>query len=123
MRHPAEFYMKSLIIRDRNITDAQVLQAIDRLGFLSPEEPYLGFLRMEIPDAPDGFDPANKLHRPSMQFLRDQQVYEIFHPTAAINEAWSYLNDPTKRMMVEELLLARLDLEFHDVADLHYSAP
>lgn len=110
MKHPAEFYMKSLLIRDPAVTDSQVLQAIDRLGFLAPEETYLGFLRMEIPPPPDHFDPANKIHRPSMQYLRDQQVYELFHPTLSVNEAWTYIADTTKRMMVEELLLARLDL-------------
>jgi hypothetical protein len=110
MKHPAEFYVKSLLIRDPAVADAQVLQAIDRLGFLAPEETYLGFLRMDVPPPPAGFDPTNRLHRPSMQYLRDQQVYELFHPTASVNEAWTYIADPAKRMMVEELLLARLDL-------------
>lgn len=111
MKHPAEFFMKSLIIREPAITDAQVLQAIDRLGFLAPEATYLGFLRMEIPAPPEPFNPGDRFHRESMRYLRDAQVYELFHQTPAMAEAWAYLADPNKRMVVEEVLLARLDLK------------
>jgi hypothetical protein len=46
-----------------------------------------------------------------MQYIRDQQVYEFFHPTPAFLEAQTFLTDTTKRMMVEQALLARFDLK------------
>ena len=47
-----------------------------------------------------------------MQYIRDHQVFEFFHPTPELTEAWSYLTDTTKRMMVEQALLARFELKF-----------
>ena len=111
MKHPAEFYVKFLVIQNPAWTDAQVLRSLDTMGFLAPEDTYLGFLRQEIPAVPAGFNPVDRLNRPSMQYLRDQQVYEMFHPTKELQEAWTYLADPSKRMTVEEMLLARLDLK------------
>jgi hypothetical protein len=111
VRHPAEFFCKALLIRDPAMDDAHVLLQLTRSGFLAPEETYLGFLRQEIPPPPQGFAPLDRMHRPSMQYLRDQQVYEFFHPTPELNEAWSYLTDTTKRMMVEQALLARFELK------------
>lgn len=46
-----------------------------------------------------------------MQYLRDENVYEFFFPTSAAEEAWTILSDPQKRMAVEQVLLARLDLK------------
>jgi hypothetical protein len=111
VRHPAEFYCKSIIIRTPQVTDAEMLMALDRLGFLAPEQGYFGFLRQEIPAPPQGFNPLDRMNRAAMQYLRDQQVYELFHPTPAMNEAWEYLTDHLKRMMVEQGLLARIELK------------
>lgn len=109
MRHPAEQFIKYMLVRDPVITDAQVLKTLDDWGFLSPQEHYLSFLRQELGSPPASFDAANKLHRPSMRYLRDQQIYELFFPTMAVEEAWANLSDPTRRIAVEQILLARLD--------------
>ena len=109
MKHPAEFFLKFLVIRNPAITDAQLLKTLDDWGFLSPQDHYLGFLRNEVPARPPQFDPSNRVHRPSMQFLRDQQVYEMFYPSPALEEAWENLSSPDRRMAVEQILLARLD--------------
>ena len=112
MRHPAEYYLRALIIRDPAITDAQLLRALDQYGFLEPQQNYLGFLRQELASTPppNPFDPFNKLHRPSMQYLRDQQVYEMFFATPGVQEAMGYLTDPSKRMQVEQIIMSRLDI-------------
>jgi hypothetical protein len=112
VRHPAEYYLRALIIRDSSTTDAQLLRELDQRGFLEPQQNYLGFLRQEIgaTPPPQVFQPFNKLHRPSMQYLRDQQVYEMFFPTSGLEEAQSYLADPEKRMLVEQVIMARLDI-------------
>lgn len=109
MRHPAETFIKSLIIKDDQVTDAQVLKSIEDWGFLSPDGTYLGFLRQKLEPVPANFNPSNRLHRPSMAYLREHGVYELFHPTPAADEAWGILSDPFMRITVERLLLARLD--------------
>ena len=112
MRHPAEYYLRALIIRDPATTDGQLLRELDQRGFLEPQANYLGFLRQELGATPPPpiFQPFNKLHRPSMQYLRDQQVYEMFFPTSGLEEAQAYLADPDKRMQVEQVIMARLDI-------------
>ncbi len=110
MKHPAQFYLKYLLIQDPTRSDADLAKALEDGGWLSPPIEYFAFLRGTIPARPLGFDPANRMHRPSLQFLRDQQVFELFYPTPSVEDAWSYLADPELRMMVEQILLARLDL-------------
>ena len=110
-KHPSEFFIKYLLIKDGTITDAVIMKTLEDWGFLSPDDKYLGFLRQRLSDAPVPFDPTNKLHRPSMKYLRDERVYELFFPNDAMEEAWAILSDPTKRLAVEQILLARLDLK------------
>lgn len=111
LKHPAEFYIRYLLIRDPAITDAQLAKTLLDGAFLTPDEAYYGFVRQKVRPIPDGFDPANRLHRPTTQFLRQNQVYELFFPTPAVEEAWSILTDHSKRMIVEQALMSRLDLK------------
>jgi hypothetical protein len=110
-KHPAEFFIKYLLIKETVPDDAPILKTLEDWGFLSPQDKYLSFLRQALPEKPEDFDHTNKLHRPSMKFLRDLGVYDLFFATDATEEAWSILSDPNKRMVVEQVLLARLDLK------------
>lgn len=103
--------MKYLLIKDPTSSDTDLIKVLDDWGFLSPQPEYFTFLRGSIPQRPVGFDPSNRMHRPSMQYLREQQVYELFFPTSGMEDAWAFLADPTQRMVVEQILLARLDLK------------
>ncbi len=108
MRHPAETFIKYQLIKGPGITDAQILKTLEDWGFLSPVDTYLGFLRQKL-NPPPNFDANNRLHRASMQYLREHKVHELFFPTTASEEAWAILSDPFKRLIVEQVLLARLD--------------
>src|SRR5512142_754492 len=110
-KHPAANLLRALIIRERNITDAQLQQQLDDWGMLSADPTLLPILRAGIPDSPQGFDPTSHTHRATVRFLREQQVYEFFHPNDAMHQALESLGDPEKRMAVEQILLARLDLK------------
>lgn len=79
-------------------------------GFLRPADNEYDLMKMSI-KFPIPFTPENRLDRPSMKFLRDEQIYEMFYPTTAMEEAWSILSDPEKRLCTEQLLLSRLDLK------------
>lgn len=114
MRHPAEFFIKAMMIHMPTLTDADVQKRLEDWSFLSlhttDQKFYLQFLRQSI-QLPESFNPTNKLHRPSQRFLRDQQVHEYFWRTPQMEEAYDILVNPDKRYSVEQALMARLDLK------------
>src|SRR5512146_873004 len=110
-KHPGANLLRALIIEDRQITDAQLQKQLEDWGFLTADPTLLPLLRAEIPDAPQGFDPTSRIHRASVRFLREQKVYEYFHPNDAMHQALEFLGEPPKRQVVEQMLLARLDLK------------
>jgi hypothetical protein len=111
-KHPAEFFLKYLIIKEGpQVPDAFLMKTLEDWSFLTPDPTYYGFLRQKISQPPQGFDPTNKLHRPSMKYLRDEGVYELFFPNEAAHQAWEVLSNPAMRLAVEQILLARLDLK------------
>jgi len=109
MKHPAHHFIKYLMVKDPKTANAEILKRLEDFGFLSPDAPYLEFIRQELKETPVGFDPANRIHRPSMSYLRRHGIYELFHPSDAIREAWKILTDPSIRLNVEQALMARLD--------------
>lgn len=110
-KHPGESYIRYLLIREPTITDAQVQKDLEDWGFLTADPLLLPIMRQEIGTPPAGFQPANRVHRPSVRYLREQKVYEMFHPNDAMHEALGILSEPEQRMAVEQILLARLDLK------------
>ena len=129
MKHPAEQFIKYLMIRGmaqaqqlntvleeggaaviqptNAAADAQIMKSLDDWGFLPPEPPYLGLLRNSLPPVPANFNPADRLNRPSIQYIRDQKVYDLFFSSAAMEEAWSIIQNPRHRQIVEQILMAR----------------
>lgn len=110
-KHPAEMYIRYLILKDPGATDAVLCKTLDDWGFLQPSQTFWGFMRQKLSNRPAGFDPVNRLHMPSMKFLRDMQVYDLFHPDAASEEAWTILSDPNQRFLVEQILMSKIDLK------------
>jgi hypothetical protein len=111
MRHPAEFYIKYLITRYPQWTDAEVLKKMSDWAFLSPEDKYLTFLRADLPHVPANFDPLDVTHRPSMRYLRQLGIYDMFRNLPDVQEAWDIMANPDQRLVVEQIILARLDLK------------
>jgi hypothetical protein len=111
MRHPAEFYIKFLLISDPQRTNEQVMADLLEWSFLAPDPLYLPSLRSRIAAPPANYQPTNRLHRATSQYLRDQGVYEAFFPNDAFNDALELLSSPEKRLLVEQILLSRVDLK------------
>jgi hypothetical protein len=113
MRHPAEFFIKYLLVRHPDWDDALILKHLQDWGMLPPpsfeDGKYLPFLRAELPNPPPDFDPLDLFHRPTTRYLRQVGVYEIFRGTPEMQEAWDILSKPDQRLMVEQLVLSRLD--------------
>jgi hypothetical protein len=110
-KHPAANLLRALIIRDRNIADGTLQKQLEDWGFLSADPTMLPLMRQDIPAAPAGFDPTNRMHRLSVRFLREQKVYEFFHPNDAMHQALEFLGVPDQRLTVEQILLSRIDLK------------
>lgn len=108
MKHPALHFIKYMMIKD-DIKPADVMKRLEDWGFLTPEPSFLEFVKVEVQETPNGFDPANRVHRTSVAFLRKHGVFEFFHPTDSSREAWKILSEPKMRLTVEQALLARLD--------------
>ena len=112
MKHPSELFIKYLLVKDASATDATIKKSLQDWGILLPiqeeEASYLAWIRYGLGQAPPGFDPANRLHRPTVQYLRDMEVYELFFPTDAVEEAWNILASPQQRLSVESVLMSRL---------------
>jgi len=112
MRHPAENYLKYLMIRHPDWDDAAILKNLSDWGILPPpswNEKYLIFLKGELPPLPSDFDPLDITHRASMAHLRKLGIYEIFRNTPEMQEAWDILANPDQRLVVEQVVLSRLD--------------
>lgn len=125
MKHPAEQFIKYLMIKNmahmqqlgtalqEGVTviptgsNDSIMKSLDDWGFLPPQPNYLSLLRNSLPDPPPNFNPADRLNRPSIQYLREQKVYDIFFPSAATEEAWTILQHPRQRQIVEQVLMAR----------------
>lgn len=110
-KHLAAFFLKYLLVSDPEITDAGLQKSLEDWGFLTADPTYLPFLRQEIETPPEDFQIGNRAHRPSVRYLRQLQIYEMIHPNDAMHEAMQMLADPEKRMVAEQILLARLDLK------------
>jgi hypothetical protein len=116
MRHPAEYFFKAQLISTPSITDGDLLQRASDWSFFPPlageQKDYVTHLRASLSgtDAPPpGFNPHDRLHRPSIRYLRQQKVYEYFWPDSAMQEAWDILRQPDRRMVIEQMLMARID--------------
>lgn len=111
MHHPAQFFIQYLLIRHQDWTDAQVQKHVQDWGFLSFDDSYLPFLKQEMPELPADFDPLDITHRPSQSLLRRMGIYEMFRNTTAMQEAWDILANPEQRLVVEQMIISRLDLK------------
>jgi hypothetical protein len=112
VKHPAEFFIKYLIIREPNATDGRLTQELQGHGFLPPaDDHYYAILHQEIDPPPAGFNPLDRTHRASMQYLRNEAVYELFYPDQAMADAMEVLSDQYKRRAVEQVILSRLDFK------------
>lgn len=109
-KHPAANFLRYLLVANPQETDAELQKHLEDWSFLSADPAYLPILRAELGAPPAGFQVGNRAHRPSVRYLRDIQTYEMFHPNEAMNEALELLEDPEKRLVAEQILLARLDL-------------
>lgn len=125
MRHPAENYIKYMLIRELASLsmlqqlgqvatpstvanqDNSIKKALEEMGYIAPNSNYIASLRTEIGPPPDPFNPLDKLDRESVGYIRKNKVYDMFYDTEAMREAWNILQDRQHRSMIEQIVLAK----------------
>jgi hypothetical protein len=113
VRHPAQHFIQYLILLHPDWTDAVLEKTLKDWGMLAPcdwDKYFWTFLRSEIPQPPVDFNPLDRTHRPSVRYLRQLGVYEIFRSTPEMQAAWDILANPEQRLVVEQVIFSRLDL-------------
>lgn len=111
MHHPSEYWLKFLLISDPGMLDAELLYELQMNAFLPPPTEYLAFLRKRITQPPLEFNPYNKLHRPSVRYLRKEGVYDLFYPSDDVRSAEQIVHQVFVREQVEQVILARLKMK------------
>lgn len=111
LKHPAEYYLRFLLIKEPGSTNAELEKKLVEAAILTPDTRYYEFLRQKLHGVPELFDPYNRTHRPSMRYLREQRVMELFHPTPSTMMAYEILTNPQARQVVEQVLCSRMDLK------------
>lgn len=102
--HPGVYWAKYLLSQ-RQFTYDQISAAmvLDEIGGLEPA--HLEAIEQTL-DFPRPFVPAMKEHAPSQVWLREQRIYEIWHPCRHMEIAWSILAHPLMRRAVETMALS-----------------
>ncbi len=112
IRHPSELFLKYCMTlpRQEAAHDGWIAMYTEHLGFPKPDFTYLMWLRAEFTrNIPANFQPTNKYHKESVQFLKTEQIYGLHHPDATVMACFNLLISPRPRQLVEDLLLGRLE--------------
>ena len=106
--HPAKYFIKSILARMHTATQsdrrARVARLLQDAGMAPATEEYTLDLFEEM-SFPSAFQPHNKRHKASANFLREHRIYQSFHPTKQYVEAQKILTTPAIRRKAEGLLL------------------
>jgi hypothetical protein len=100
LRHsPCETYIKYLIIEGHNnATIKMMLQTVD-LDYLT--DTYTDRLRRDLQDVPSGFNPRSRTHIPSLRYIVQHGVMDLFHTTPDVGRAFDLLESARCKEFVE----------------------
>jgi hypothetical protein len=106
VNHPCYNYVKYLIINNK--TDEEIEHIIVSFGFPPLPLDYVEIVKSSLLDEPIDFDPQNKFHKESMEYLKKLEIYNLFHPDKFTKEALNYISNVELRPFIERLLLSKL---------------
>jgi hypothetical protein len=96
--------------RPEAVDDAWVASTVVSLNFPKPKPDYLAGMRAYLtPRIPAGFDPSDRYHRATNNFLREEGIWGLHHPDDNVRAANLLLTSLKPRYTVEQLLLGHLD--------------
>lgn len=109
-RSLSENYVKYLLCKDPETKVEVVQRRIYRLGLLPPSEAEIELLSEYLKDAqPRNFFPKTSRHRPTVEFLKLEGIYQLFHPNELVIEALRIMQKPRVREAVEAWVVASED--------------
>lgn len=107
IRHsPCELYLKYLILDDAGHTNQAIRDLLTALGLDDIGDAYLGRLREHLDSRPEVFQPRDKTHVPSMRFVLEAGVYDLFFPQEDVGVAFDILDSPRAKEFIETTLLS-----------------
>ncbi len=112
IRHPSENFIKYLMTSGHQQAgdDNWVTWMVTNLGYPAPRADYLQWLRTDISmKVPTDFDPNNRYHRASRQFMKEEGITGIHLRDKSVGEANSIVTNLRNRFIIEQLLLGRLE--------------
>jgi|GEM_PF-5171196 len=112
-RSPSEFYIRFLISRidyeDHDELNAnEILQTLDSVGLDGLSPSYIREVGRTMLPRPSGYTPQDPHHRPSREYLKQNKIYDMWHPNRGTREAQLILMDFFLREKLEPLLLSNL---------------
>ena len=109
MAHPAEFFIKYLLVADEGISPESINSTLELHGISSVSDDDLSLIRQEVAGRPDDFRPWDKAHRPTTSWLKKKRIYSLFHPDASTKEMkTAILGSARTREKVDRLLLGNV---------------
>lgn len=108
-RSPAEYFIKFLLSQGEHDTNA-VLRIIEDFGLLGLTSRYVDHLRLKMEPRPSPWRPEKPTEKVKV-YLKKHGIYDLWFPSAHVQEAYEILGNPQLRADVEQLLLSPLRIE------------
>jgi hypothetical protein len=99
MKHPSRYYIKYLILEDVNVNEVLAQSDLPQAKE--------GEIRSLL-SIPEDFDYKNKSHKPTIDWLKKEKIYDIVYPDKYTKEAIGYLDQPSIKDTIQSLLIAKL---------------
>lgn len=115
MAHPAEFFIKYLLVIGAALSYEEVVLNLEINGLSAVGDADFQRLQEVVSKRPADFRPWDAKHRPTSRWLKKQQIYSLVHPDAAtIAVREKILSNPHVREKVEALVMS--GVPFHEAA-------
>lgn len=109
MAHPAEFFIKYLLVADEGISLDSINSTLELHGISSIEGADLRKIRDDLGQRPSNFQPWDRSHRATNTWLKKKRIFSLVHPDVATKEMKEkILSDPRAREKVDRLLLGNV---------------
>lgn len=116
MAHPAEFFIKYLLVIGAALSYEDVVLNLELHGLSAHSEEDHSRLVASVAKIPKDFRPWDSKHRPTTRWLRKMRIYSLVHPdepTTAMKE--QILLNPAVRERAESLIMS--GVPFHEAAE------
>lgn len=109
MAHPAEFFIKYLLVADEGISLDSINSTLELHGISSIEGADLRKIKDDLGQRPSNFQPWDRTHRATNAWLKKKRIFSLVHPDVATAEMKEkILSDPRAREKVDRLLLGNV---------------